>query len=58
MAITSTPKVASLAVELAAKMIVKKHGQERLESGAKLHFKTIQAVLASVTGASLHTHYR
>jgi ribonuclease HIII len=43
---TTLPKGASPAVELAAKMIIKKHGQERLESVAKLHFKTTQAVLA------------
>ena len=46
---TTLPKGASPAVELAAKMIIKKHGQERLGSVAKLHFKTTQAVLASVT---------
>jgi ribonuclease HIII len=46
---TTLPKGASPAVELAAKMIVKKHGQERLESVAKLHFKTTKAVLASET---------
>jgi ribonuclease HIII len=39
------PKGASPAVELAGRMIVKKHGEERLESVAKLHFKTTQAVL-------------
>jgi ribonuclease HIII len=43
---TTLPKGASPAVELAARMIVKKHGQERLGSVAKLHFKTTQAVLA------------
>ena len=42
---TTLPKGASPAVELAAKMIIKKHGQERLGSVAKLHFKTTQAVL-------------
>jgi ribonuclease HIII len=43
---TTLPKGASPAVELAAKMIIKKHGRERLDSVAKLHFKTTQAVLA------------
>jgi ribonuclease HIII len=45
---TTLPKGASPAVELAAKMIIKKHGRERLGSVAKLHFKTTQAILASV----------
>lgn len=49
---TTLPKGASPAVELAAKMIIKKYGQERLGSVAKLHFKTTKAVLASVTEAS------
>ena len=49
---TTLPKGASPAVELAAKMIIKKHGQERLRSVAKLHFKTTKAVLASVTTSS------
>jgi ribonuclease HIII len=44
---TTLPKGASATVELAAKMVVKKHGQERLATVAKLHFKTTQAVLAS-----------
>ena len=53
---TTLPKGASPAVELAAKMVVKKHGQERLGSVAKLHFKTTKAVLASVTEAnSVHS---
>ena len=43
---TTLPKGASPTVELAAKMIIKKHGQDRLGSVAKLHFKTTQAVLA------------
>jgi len=43
---TTLPKGASPAVELAAKMIVKKHGQDRLGTVAKLHFKTTQAILA------------
>lgn len=42
---TTLPKGASPVVELAAKMIIKKHGRDRLESVAKLHFKTTQAVL-------------
>ncbi|MEQ1680113.1 MAG: ribonuclease HIII [Nitrospira sp.] len=46
---TTLPKGASPAVELAAKMIVKKHGQERLGLVAKLHFKTTKAVMASET---------
>jgi ribonuclease HIII len=46
---TALPKGASPTVELAAKMIIKKHGRERLESVAKLHFKTTQAVLAGLT---------
>jgi len=42
---TTLPKGASPAVELAGRMIVKKHGEERLGSVAKLHFKTTHAVL-------------
>jgi ribonuclease HIII len=42
---TMLPKGASPSVELAARMIVKKHGRERLGTVAKLHFKTTQAVL-------------
>lgn len=45
---TTLPKGASPAVELAARMVIKKHGQERLGSVAKLHFKTTQAVLAGL----------
>jgi ribonuclease HIII len=45
---TTLPKGASPAVELAAKMIVKKHGRERLDSVAKLHFKTTKAVMAGL----------
>ena len=45
---TTLPKGASPAVELAAKMVIKKHGQERLGSVAKLHFKTTKAVLAGL----------
>lgn len=43
---TVLPKGASQTVELAARMVMKKHGQGRLDSVAKLHFKTTQAVLA------------
>lgn len=46
---TTLPKGASPAVELAAKMIVKKHGQERLGTVAKLHFKTTQSVLEQLS---------
>jgi ribonuclease HIII len=42
---TTLPKGASPAVELAGKMVVKKYGQERLGTVAKLHFKTTKAVL-------------
>jgi ribonuclease HIII len=42
---TTLPKGASSAVELAGRMIVKKHGEGRLGSVAKLHFRTTQAVL-------------
>jgi ribonuclease HIII len=44
---TTLPKGASPAVELAARMIVKKHGQDRLNAVAKLHFKTTKAVLGA-----------
>jgi ribonuclease HIII len=44
---TTLPKGASPAVELAAKMIIKKHGRDRLGTVAKLHFKTTQAVFAN-----------
>ena len=43
---TTLPKGASPTVELAARMVIKKHGQDRLGDVAKLHFKTTQAVLA------------
>lgn len=46
---TTLPKGASPSVELAGKMIVKKHGRERLGSVAKLHFKTTKAVLEEST---------
>lgn len=45
---TTLPKGASPAVELAGRMIVKKHGEERLGSVAKLHFKTTQSVLGKI----------
>ena len=45
---TTLPKGASNAVELAARMVIKKHGQEALERVAKLHFKTTQAVIAGL----------
>lgn len=45
---TTLPKGASPAVELSARMIIKKHGQDRLGSVAKLHFKTTKAVLAEL----------
>ncbi|MGQ0666941.1 MAG: ribonuclease HIII [Nitrospiraceae bacterium] len=45
---TTLPKGASPAVELAARMVIKRHGQDRLDSVAKLHFKTTQAVLAGL----------
>jgi ribonuclease HIII len=45
---TALPKGASQAVELGARMVIKKHGKERLRMVAKLHFKTTQAVLADL----------
>jgi ribonuclease HIII len=45
---TTLPKGASPVVELAARMVIKKHGRERLDSVAKLHFKTTQAVMAGL----------
>jgi ribonuclease HIII len=42
---TMLPKGASSVVELAGRMIVKRYGEERLGSVAKLHFKTTQAIL-------------
>lgn len=47
---TSLPKGASSAVELAARMVLKKHGKDRLATIAKMHFKTTQAVLAEGSG--------
>lgn len=46
---TTLPKGAAATVEQAARMVIKKHGQERLGEIAKLHFKTTQAVLAGLT---------
>ncbi len=48
---TTLPKGASPAVELAGRMVVKKHGEPRLATVAKLHFKTTKAVLG--TSASI-----
>jgi ribonuclease HIII len=45
---TTLPKGASSAVELAGRMVVKKHGRERLAAVAKLHFKTTKAVLGEI----------
>jgi ribonuclease HIII len=45
---TALPKGASSVVELAGRMIVKKHGAEQLASVAKLHFKTTQSVLGKI----------
>ena len=45
---TALPKGASQAVELGARMVVKKHGVEALRTVAKLHFKTTTAVLAGL----------
>ncbi len=42
---TSLPKGASPGVELAARMVVKKRGQDALRTIAKLHFRTTKAVL-------------
>jgi ribonuclease HIII len=45
---TTLPKGASPAVELAGRMVVKKHGQNRLAAIAKLHFKTTKGVLGEI----------
>jgi ribonuclease HIII len=47
---TMLPKGASPAVELAGRMIVKKHGEQRLATIAKLHFKTTKAVVGTSAG--------
>lgn len=39
------PKGASPAVELAGRMVIKKYGQDRLHTVAKLHFKTTKRIL-------------
>ncbi len=44
---TALPKGASGAVELAARMVVKKHGAPRLATVAKMHFRTTRAILGS-----------
>jgi ribonuclease HIII len=46
---TTLPKGASPTVELAGRMVIKKHGLERLRTVAKMHFKTTAAVLAGKT---------
>jgi ribonuclease HIII len=46
---TTLPKGASSTVELAARMVIKRHGRNRLGSVAKLHFKTTKAVLEGPT---------
>jgi ribonuclease HIII len=48
---TVLPKGASSTVELAARMVIKKHGRERLATVAKLHFKTTQSVMAGLSGS-------
>ncbi|MBX3301269.1 MAG: ribonuclease HIII [Nitrospira sp.] len=45
---TTLPKGASPAGELAARMVIKKHGQDWLGSVAKLHFKTTKTVLENL----------
>lgn len=42
---TTLPKGASNAVELAARMVVKKHGETGLARVAKLHFRTTETIL-------------
>jgi ribonuclease HIII len=46
---TTLPKGASPTVELAGRMVIKKHGVERLKTVAKIHFKTTAAVLAETS---------
>jgi ribonuclease HIII len=46
---TSLPKGASASVELAARMVIKKHGLDRLKTVAKVHFKTTESVLAGLS---------
>jgi ribonuclease HIII len=45
---TTLPKGASNAVELAARMIVKKHGEAGLGRVAKLHFRTTETILRTL----------
>jgi ribonuclease HIII len=45
---TTLPKGVSPAVELAGRMVVKKYGEDRLGSVAKLHFKTTQTILGKI----------
>jgi ribonuclease HIII len=45
---TTLPKGASPAVELAGRMVIKKYGRDRLHTVAKLHFKTTKQILADV----------
>jgi ribonuclease HIII len=47
---TTLPKGASQTVELAGRMVVKKHGVERLKDVAKMHFKTTASVLGAAPG--------
>lgn len=42
---TTLPKGASAAVELAGRMVIKKYGQDRLGTVAKMHFRTTKQVL-------------
>ena len=42
---TTLPKGASPAVELAGRMVIKKYGQDRLQTVAKLHFKTTKQIV-------------
>jgi ribonuclease HIII len=46
---TTLPKGASPTVQLAARMVIKKHGVDRLKTVAKMHFKTTAAVLSGST---------
>ncbi len=48
---TTLPKGASSTVELAGRMVLKKHGRERLETVAKMHFKTTRAIVSSSSDA-------
>jgi ribonuclease HIII len=47
---TTLPKGASPAVELAGKMVIKRYGQDRLSTIAKLHFKTTKQILGDAPG--------